>query len=142
MAISRVMGLDIGDRRIGVALSDLLMITAQGQETYTRGDSEDADAEYLAEFARKNNVSKIVCGLPKNMDGTLGEQALKTQAFDELLKAKTNAEIVFFDERLSTSSAHRTLIEADMSRQKRKKVVDKIASVYILQAYLDSVKNF
>ena len=142
MDIARVMGLDIGDRRIGIALSDLLMITAQGQETYTRGDSADADAEYLAQFAKKNNVNKIVCGLPKNMDGSIGEQAIKTQEFAELLKSKTNAEIIFFDERLSTSSAHRTLLQADMSRQKRKKVVDKIASVYILQAYLDSVKNY
>lgn len=140
MTSTRIMGLDIGDKRIGIALSDLLLLTAQGKETYLRSTCAEKDAEYLSDIARVNSVSKIVCGLPKNMDGSLGEQAVKTQDFVSILKDKTDAEIVFFDERLTTASAHRTLLEADMSRQKRKKIVDKLAAVYILQAYLDSIR--
>lgn len=135
---SRIMGLDIGDVRIGIALSDLLGITAQGQETYTRTGDDEADADYIIAFADRNDVSRIVCGLPKNMNGTIGEQAEKTRAFADLIASRTRADIVFVDERLTTVSANRVLLEADTSRKKRKKVVDKIAATIILQTYLDS----
>ena len=138
MDYKRIMGLDIGDVRIGVALSDLLLITAQGRETYTRCGDAVKDADYLIGIAKSNNVSKIVCGLPKNMNGSIGEQAEKTQAFVDLMKSRTDIEIIFVDERLTTASATRVLLEADVSREKRKKVVDKIAATYILQTYLDS----
>ena len=135
---SRIMGLDIGDVRIGIALSDLLGITAQGQETYTRTGDDEADADYIVAFADMNDVSRIVCGLPKNMNGTIGEQAEKTRAFADLIASRTKADIVFVDERLTTVSANRVLLEADTSRKKRKKVVDKIAATIILQTYIDS----
>ena len=135
---SRIMGLDIGDVRIGIALSDLLGITAQGQETYTRTGDDEADADYIVAFADMNDVSRIVCGLPKNMNGTIGEQAEKTRAFADLIASRTKADIVFVDERLTTVSANCVLLEADTSRKKRKKVVDKIAATIILQTYLDS----
>lgn len=138
MGYKRIMGLDIGDKRIGVALSDLLLITAQGKETYNRTEDASKDAEYLARLAKDNDVDRIVCGLPKNMNGSLGEQAEKTKDFVELLRTKTDCEIIFVDERLTTASATRTLLEADVSRAKRKKVVDKIAATFILQTYLDS----
>ncbi|WP_156415060.1 Holliday junction resolvase RuvX, partial [Christensenella hongkongensis] len=86
-----------------------------------------------------NDVDKIVCGLPKNMNGTLGEQAEKVQDFAEKLREASGLPLIYWDERLTTKSAHRTLIEADMSRKKRKAVVDKIAAVYILQGYMDSL---
>ena len=139
MDYKRIMGLDIGDKRIGVAVSDLLMLTAQGVESYTRTNEED-DIAHMKKLAADYNVKKIVCGLPINMNGTIGEQAVKIQEFAEKLKEKLAMEIDFFDERLTTASATRMLIEADVSRKNRKKVVDKVAAVYILQAYMDSIK--
>ena len=137
MAVGRIMGLDVGDKRLGIALSDLLMLTAQGKETYQRRELQ-ADLDYLAQTAKENNVVKFVCGLPKNMNGTLGEQAEKTQEFADALSEHTGIPVEFFDERLTSASAHKTLLEADMSRKKRKQVVDKLAAVYILQGYMDA----
>ncbi|WP_066688738.1 Holliday junction resolvase RuvX [Christensenella intestinihominis] len=136
--MGRVLGLDVGDIRIGVALSDLLMITAQGIETYTRKD-EEADIRYFCDLMDKQDVDTLVVGLPKNMNGTIGEQAEKVQDFAGKLKAACGRKLIYWDERLTTKSAHRTLLEADMSRKKRKAVVDKIAAVYILQGYMDSL---
>ncbi|MEG2882068.1 MAG: Holliday junction resolvase RuvX [Christensenella sp.] len=138
MLVGRILGLDVGDVRIGAAMSDLLMITAQGIETYTRKDI-DADMLHFCELMDAQNVDTIVCGLPKNMNGTIGEQAEKVQAFAEKLKEVSGRKLIYWDERLTTKSAHRTLIEADMSRKKRKAVVDKVAAVYILQGYMDSL---
>jgi putative holliday junction resolvase len=136
----RIMGLDVGDKRIGIAVSDLLMITAQGIASYTR-KTEEEDTAYLKKMAADYQVYKVVCGLPINMNGTIGEQAIKTKEFAEKLKASLGLEVDFFDERLTTASAQRTLIEADVRRSDRKKVVDKLAAVYILQAYMDSIKK-
>ena len=139
MNTKRLMCLDICEKRIGIAVSDLLMITAQGVETYNRKeDNIQKDIEYILTTAEKYNVYKIVCGLPKYMNGSIGPQAEKSMEFGELLKQAGKYEVVFFDERLSTASARRTLLEADTSRKKRKKVIDKVAAVYILQAYMDS----
>ncbi|HBU12543.1 MAG TPA: Holliday junction resolvase RuvX [Clostridiales bacterium] len=137
--MARLIGLDIGDKRIGIALSDLLMLTAQGMETYQRSE-EGKDIQYLAAYMKSHDVGRIVCGLPKNMNGSIGEQAEKVQVFAEQLKEHTGLPLLYWDERLTTKSAHQTLLEADMSRKKRKAVVDKIAAVYILQGYMDSIR--
>lgn len=138
MLYKRIIGLDVGDKRIGISLSDPLRITAQGIESYTRQDTEEKDIAHIAEFIKKNDVEFIVCGLPKNMNGTIGPQAEKVMAFAEKLSEATGLRIEYSDERLTTVLVERTLIEADMSRNKRRKVVDKLAAVTILQGYLDS----
>ena len=137
MIYKKIMGLDIGDKRIGISLSDPMRITAQGFETYTRKD-DDSDVEHIAKIFAENGCEFIVSGLPKNMNGTVGPQAEKVMAFCELLKKRIGCEVEYSDERLTTMLVERTLIEADMSRQKRRKVVDKLAAVNILQVYLDS----
>lgn len=132
--------MDVGDKRIGVAVSDLLMITAQGVESYTR-KTEEEDIEYLHRLAIEYKVYRIVCGLPLNMNGTLGEQAQKTKLFAENLQEAIGCPVDYYDERLTTASARRTLIEADVRRSDRRKIVDKLAAVYILQAYMDTNKS-
>ncbi|MBR4622957.1 MAG: Holliday junction resolvase RuvX [Clostridia bacterium] len=141
MTEERFLGLDIGEKRIGVAVSDLLMITAQGIESYTRTDSEKKDLEHFKELCRQYNVRKIVCGLPLNMNGSRGPSAEKAEAFGNKLSKLTGIEVVYQDERLTTMSAERYLLEADMSRKKRRQVIDKMAAVQILQTYMDRVKN-
>ncbi len=137
----RIMGLDVGDKTIGVALSDLLGWTAQGLETIRRIGIKK-DLQRLEEIIKEYEVNKIVVGLPKNMNGTIGPQGEKVLEFNERLgKRFNNIEIVPWDERLSTVAAERSLIEADVSRKKRKEVIDKIAAVYILQGYLDSLSK-
>ena len=137
MIYKKIMGLDTGDKRIGISLSDPLRITAQGLETYLRKD-EDSDVKYIARVFRDNRCEFIVSGLPKNMNGTIGPQAEKVMKLCDMLKKEIGCEIEYSDERLTTMLVERTLIEADMSRQKRRKVVDKLAAVNILQGYLDS----
>ena len=141
MLYPKIMGLDVGERRIGIALSDPLRITAQGLESY-EVLGEEADIAYIKELCEKNGVQQIVCGLPKNMNGTIGPQAEKISAFAEKLKEATGRELIMEDERLTTVFAQRTLIEADVSRAKRRKVVDKLAAVAILQGYLDRTKQY
>lgn len=136
----RLMGLDVGDKTIGVAVSDLLGLTAQGVETIKRTGNKAA-IKRLREIISEKAVTKIVVGLPKNMNGTLGPQGEKTLNFVEKLKEKVDIEIVLWDERLTTVAAEKMLISADVSRKKRKQVIDKVAAVYILQGYLDSNKN-
>lgn len=135
----KIMGLDVGDKRIGIAFSDALRITAQGYETYTR-QSESEDVAHIKELLLQQNAESIVCGLPKNMNGTIGPQAEKVRAFAALVEEATGTEIIFSDERLTTVFAERALLEADVSRKKRRKVIDKLAAVTILQGYLDSLK--
>ncbi len=135
----KIMGLDVGDKRIGIAFSDALRITAQGYETYSR-QSESEDVAHIKELFLQQNAESIVCGLPKNMNGTIGPQAEKVRAFAALLEEATGTEIIFSDERLTTVFAERALLEADVSRKKRRKVIDKLAAVTILQGYLDSLK--
>ena len=135
----KIMGLDVGDKRIGIAFSDALRITAQGYETYTR-QSESEDVAHIKELFLQQNAESIVCGLPKNMNGTIGPQAEKVRAFAALVEEATGTEIIFSDERLTTVFAERALLEADVSRKKRRKVIDKLAAVTILLGYLDSLK--
>lgn len=134
----RILGLDIGDRTVGVAISDPLGFTAQGITTVRRKTVE-IDVEELRKICNEYGVEKIVSGLPKNMNGTLGPQSEKVLEFCEVLKSELNLPIIMWDERLTTVAAHRVMLEADLSRSKRKKIVDKIAATYILQGYLDSL---
>ncbi|NMM65592.1 Holliday junction resolvase RuvX [Clostridium sp. P21] len=136
----RILGLDIGDRTIGVAVSDPLGITAQGITTIRR-KSKDADIKELKSICDEYNVDTIVSGLPKNMNGTLGPQSEKVMKFCEIIKESIGLPIKMWDERLTTVAAHRAMLEADLSRNKRKKIVDKMAAIYILQGYLDSISN-
>ncbi|QEK12111.1 Holliday junction resolvase RuvX [Crassaminicella thermophila] len=133
----RIMGLDVGDKTIGVAVSDAMGLTAQGIETIRRTNKK-ADYKRLGEIIQEKEVTKIIVGLPKNMNGTIGPQGEKVLQFVEGLKNRFNMEIVLWDERLTTVAAERVLISADVSRKKRKKVIDMIAATYILQSYLDS----
>lgn len=139
MLSGRIMGLDVGDRTIGVAVSDLMGITAQGVTTIKR-ESKKKDIEELKKIIKDNNVNHIVSGLPKNMNGTIGPQSEKVIKFCDLLKEETGMEIEYWDERLTTVSAEKMLIDGDVSRKNRKKVIDKLAAVLILQNYLDFKK--
>ncbi len=132
----RIMALDVGSKRIGVALSDPLKITAQGLQTFQRTTLEE-DIKGLWQLIDEHEVSQLVVGLPKNMDGTIGFKAEEVQQFIADLTAERQIEIIWIDERLTTVSAERVLLEADVSRAKRKKVIDKMAAVVILQSYLD-----
>ncbi|WDV44123.1 Holliday junction resolvase RuvX [Clostridiaceae bacterium M8S5] len=138
--MKRIIGLDVGDKTIGVAVSDLLGLTAQGVTTIRRKNLK-YDLEQLLAIIEEYQVESIVVGLPKNMNNTIGPQGEKVQLFVEKLRKKCSLNIDFQDERLSTVSAHRAMISADMSRAKRKKVVDKVAATFILQTYLDRMRN-
>lgn len=130
----RIMGLDFGDRTIGVAVSDEFFWTAQGITTIRRSAREMKE---LSELMEKYSVGEIVLGYPKNMNGSLGPRAQLTEDFAERLRTRFGLPVALWDERLTTAAATRTLLEADVSRAKRKKVIDKIAAVFILQGYLD-----
>lgn len=134
----RILGLDIGDRTIGVAVSDPLGLTAQGITTIRRKSTEK-DLEEIKKICEEYSVESIVAGLPKNMNGTLGPQSEKVISFCNLIKEDISLPINMWDERLTTVAAHRAMLEADLSRAKRKKIVDKMAAIYILQGYLDSI---
>ena len=138
--MKRYLGLDIGDRTIGIAVSDLLGLTAQGVETIRRADLE-ADITRLGELMEQYETTSLVSGYPKNMNGTEGDRCEFVKEFmAEVQKAYPKAEIFFWDERLSTVAAARSLLEADVSRRKRRKVIDKMAAVFILQGFLDSLQ--
>lgn len=132
----RIMALDVGSKRIGVALSDPLRITAQGLQTFQRTTLEE-DIKGLWELIDTHEVTQLVVGLPKNMDGSIGFKAEEVQQFVADLTAERTIDVIWVDERLTTVSAERVLLEADVSRTKRKKVIDKMAAVVILQSYLD-----
>ena len=134
----RILGLDLGNRTIGVAVCDPLGYTAQGITTIRR-KNEEIDIEELKKICDQYTVEKIVLGFPKNMNGTVGPQGEKVIAFSEKLKEIFSFDIVLWDERLTTVAATRAMLEADMSRSKRKEIVDKVAATYILQGYLDSL---
>jgi len=132
----RIMGLDVGSRRIGIALSDPMRIVAGGHSVLTRS-SMQRDLEHFKQLCLNNEVELIVLGLPRNMDGSLGPKAIEVQDFGRQLQEYTGLPLAFWDERLSTVAAEKVLLEADLSRSKRKKVIDKLAAVTILQNYLD-----
>lgn len=137
----RVMGLDYGSKTVGVAISDPLGITAQGIETIER-KAENKLRKTLArieELVKEYEVEKIVLGFPKNMNNTIGERAEKSLELKAMLERRIGIPVIMWDERLTTVEAERTLIESNVRRENRKKYVDKIAAVFILQGYLDSL---
>lgn len=133
----RILGLDIGKKTIGVALSDEAGITAQPLKLIKRS-SLAKDLEDVLQTAREHSVGKILAGLPLNMDGTSSSTTEFVLKFVEMLRAKSPVPVITWDERLSTAAVERVLIEGDMSRSRRKEVIDKMAAAYILQGYLDS----
>ena len=134
----KVMGLDLGDARTGVALSDELKFLAQSYGTLYNKDKEDL-LNQLQPIIEKNNVETVVIGLPKNMNGTIGERGEMAKEFAEKIKERFNLKTVLWDERLTTVSAHRVLSEVNVRGKKRKNVVDTVSAVFILQCYLDSL---
>lgn len=135
----KLLGLDLGTKTIGVAVSDALRYTATPLETIRR-TKFTADAARLLELAAENDAVGLVLGLPLNMDGSEGPRAQSTRAFARNLGQKTALPVVFWDERLSTSAVTRMLIEADTRRDRRAEVVDKLAASYILQGFLDRLR--
>jgi putative Holliday junction resolvase len=136
------MGLDFGSKTVGVAISDPLLITAQGIEIVRRKE-ENKLRKTLArieELIEEYQVEEIVLGYPKNMNDTLGERVEKTESFKESLERRTGLPVVLWDERLTTVAADRAMIEAGLRREERKEQVDKLAAVFILQGYLDRRK--
>ncbi|GBG08679.1 Holliday junction resolvase RuvX [Paenibacillus sp. MY03] len=133
----RVMGLDYGDRNIGVAVSDAFRWTAQGLTVVERR-RDGGELDVLAGLAKEHEVSEVVVGLPKNMNGSVGPRGEISIAFAEQLGQKLGIPVHLWDERLTTVAAERTLLEADVSRRKRKQVIDKMAATLILQNFLDS----
>ena len=132
----RILALDVGDRRIGIAVSDSLGLTAQPIETYTRV-GYGPDTRHIAALAAQHDTSRILCGLPRNMDGTQGGQAQKVREFAAQLE-QAGLSVEYYDERMTTMVAESALLEANMSRADRKKKVDMVAAVVILQSYLDA----
>jgi putative Holliday junction resolvase len=136
----KVLGLDIGEKRIGIAVSDALRCTAQGLTVLNRSAVDD-DIGVIKELIDASQVSEVVVGLPKNMDGSVGEGAQKVLSFVSKLEEALSVPIILWDERWTTVAATRMLLQADVTRKKRRKVVDKVAAVLILQGYLDSLDN-
>mgnify|MGYP001000347498 CR=1 FL=1 len=135
--MKRYMSLDLGDATIGVAVSDLLGLTAQGVETVRRTNIE-ADLAHLGQLMQEYEVDSLVAGLPKHMNGDEGARCAIVRSFmAEAAERFPTMEIYYWDERLSTVAASRALLEGDVSRKKRRKVIDKMAAVYILQGFLD-----
>jgi len=134
--MKRILGLDVGDKTLGVAVSDELGWTAQGVTVHRRS-SLAADLAFLRETCAVYDVAAIVVGLPKNMDGSLGSQAQKTLAFIEHVRRASAVSVIAWDERLTTQAAERALLETNTSRRRRKEVRDRLAAQFILQSYLD-----
>lgn len=140
MNMKRWMGLDVGDRTIGLALSDLLGITSQGLMTLKRR-SMDEDLEALRAIIEEKEVGVLVIGLPKNMDGSVGAQGNKVINFANFLKKRLPVEVVFWDERLTSKLAHQTMSDTNMNKKQKKERVDMLAAQNILQSYMDSIEK-
>lgn len=138
----RILGLDFGSRTVGVAVSDGLLLTAQGVETIERKDENKLrqTAARIEALVKEYEVTTIVMGLPKNMNNTEGERVEKTKAFGEMLERRTGLPVVYWDERLTTIAAEQVLMESGVRRENRKAVIDKIAACFILQGYLDHIR--
>jgi putative holliday junction resolvase len=135
----RTMGLDVGSKTVGIALSDELGWTAQGLETLRINEEEKVFGfDELGKIIKEYQVDKIVVGLPKNMNGTIGPRGEASQFYARELEERFGIPVILWDERLTTVAAERVLLEADLSRKKRKKVIDKMAAMMILQGYLNS----
>ncbi len=141
--MKRILGLDYGTKTVGVALSDELGLTAQPLETITRKDPNKLRKTYarIEALAKEYEVDKIVLGLPKNMNNTIGERGEATIDFRDALVRRTGLEVILWDERLTTVASERVLMESGVRRENRKEVIDQIAASFILQGYLDSLKK-
>lgn len=139
----RVLGLDYGSKTVGVAVCDPLGLTAQGVETITRKEENKLRRTLarIEELAEEYQIETIVLGYPKNMDDSIGERARKTEEFRDMLIRRTGLPVILWDERLTTIEANDILIQSGVRRENRKKVIDKIAAVLILQSWLDSVQE-
>ena len=135
--MERYMGLDVGTKTVGVALSDPMFMIASAHKTIKRTNIQE-DIKALVDIVNEYEVSKIIVGMPYNMNNTIGPQAQRVMSFIDLLKKELNNEFIYIDERMTTISANRILIESNVRREKRKEHVDKIAATYILQTYLDA----
>lgn len=138
--MTRIMGLDVGVKTIGVALSDPMFLMAHPLETIKRKKAS-LDISRLVEIIEKENVETIVVGLPKNMNNSIGPQSMKVMSFVDLLKKQTDKEIIYEDERMTTIQSERVLIDMNVRRENRKEHIDKIAATFILQTYLDRRNN-
>ena len=136
----RILGIDYGEKRVGLSISSQIVSIAQGLPTIERVDGKDY-LEELADIVKEKEVDEIVVGLPKNMNGTIGEKAEEVLGFVEILKSKFNLPVHTVDERLTTVRAHRAMTGAKMSKKGKKKRVDMIAAQFILQAYLDQISR-
>lgn len=138
----KILGLDVGSKTVGIAISDLMGWTAQGLDTLRiNEEQDDLGIDQLVKIIKDNQVGTVVIGLPKNMNNSIGFRGKASIKYKEKLQESVpSIDIVMWDERLSTMAAERSLLEADVSRQKRKKVIDKMAAVFILQGYLDSIQ--
>lgn len=134
------MGLDVGDKTVGVAISDPLFVTAQPYETIKRRKAK-FDIDRIVEIVNDKEVSLIVVGLPKNMNNTIGPQSMKVMSFVDLIKTRIDIDIVYEDERLTTVQSEAVLIDMNVRRENRKAHIDKIAASFILQSYLDRRSN-
>lgn len=139
----RIMGLDYGSKTVGVAISDALLLTAQGIETITRKDENKLRQTMarIEELCNQYEVGEIVVGLPKHMNNDIGDRAEKCLAFKEMLERRTGLKVHMWDERMTTISAQRVLQESGVRREHRKEYIDKIAAVFILQGFLDMCAN-
>jgi putative Holliday junction resolvase len=137
----RILGIDFGDSRIGISVCDPLGWTAQAVETINWKASLERPMERIKQLIHQYEAQKIVVGFPKNMNGSIGPRGEKTQEFIDILSAQTDAEIIKWDERLTTVAANRAMHEMGTKTSRKKGIVDQIAAVYILQGYLDSMKN-
>ena len=139
----RILGLDFGSETVGVAVSDGLLLTAQGVETIERKDENKLrkTCARIEELIAEYEITEIVLGLPKNMNNTEGERVEKTKAFGEMLERRTGLPVHYWDERLTTVAAEQILIESGVRRENRKAVIDKVAAGLILQGYLDCLKT-
>lgn len=136
----RILGLDLGSKTLGIALSDILEISAQGIETYVFTENNyKLPLLKVKEFVEQNKVGKIVLGYPKNMNGTVGPRGKISEEFATNLRNSLQIDVILWDERMTTKEAEKILINANISRQKRKKIIDKMAAVVILQSYLNSI---
>ncbi|QVK19409.1 Holliday junction resolvase RuvX [Mycoplasmatota bacterium] len=136
----KILGLDLGSKTLGIALSDALGLTAQGIETFVFTDNNYQLAlDRVVEFVKKEKVERIVLGYPKNMNGTIGPRGKISEEFAQKIRDALQIKVILWDERMTTMEAEKILINANMSRQKRKKIIDKMAAVVILQSYLNSI---
>ena len=135
--MGRIMSLDVGDVRIGIAVSDLMGVIANPLETYTRKGNLEVDAKYIVDLAKSKDVSLFISGLPLGLNGQENEQTTKTRLFIDELTRQCDIPVKYMDERFTTLSAERVLIQGNVRRENRKKVIDKVAATIILQNYLD-----